>query len=281
MPSRAGVTSRAMFSWFKKAPRPPKPSADNPGRGHTVRVAFANGQRSWEENDDLATSLTDSLNKMGHKAIAKHDWVELGGFSLLPQVVAVTPLENSGVNTVTTIQVSHPELVPAGVFEFQHASGADVRESFSQGFKGWAELDLPVFLDALLDKPAACMVMEMKAGQEATSLLAVDRRVVLGPPLQMVQKSHPIPGEHVFCPCCLFTSSFRAFEKVLKDRDFHGVRMFVLRNADGHIQADCRVNGIEWPEGAAALLQYAKDWPDRGTEYRKQYFVIQTRAASS
>jgi len=41
------------------------------------------------------------------------------------------------------------------------------------------------------------------------------------------------------------------------------------------------VNGIEWPEGAAALLQYAKDWPDRGTEYRKQYFVIQTRAASS
>jgi len=112
-------------------------------------------------------------------------------------------------------------------------------------------------------------------------LLAADRRVVLGPPLQMVQKNGPIPGEHPFCPCCLFTGSFRAFEKVLRDREFHGIRMFVLRDANGHIEADCRVNGIDWPEGAAALVNYAKDWPDRGTEYRKQYIVIQTRTASS
>jgi hypothetical protein len=271
-----------MFSWFRKGPRPPKPTAENPGRGHTVRVAFANKQRSWEESDDLATSLSDGLNKAGHKAAAKGDWVELeGGFSLLPQIVAVTPLDDSGVNTVTTIQVSHPELIPAGVFEYQHSTGDNIREAFSQGFKSWAELDLPVFLDALRDKPTSCMVMEMKPGQEATSLLATDRRVVLGPPLQMVQKNGHIPGEHTFCPCCLFTSSYRAFENVLRDRDFHGIRMFVMRGADGHIEADCRVNGIDWPEGAAALVNYAKDWPDRGTEYRKQYVVIQTRAPGS
>lgn len=262
-------------------PRPPRPAAGNPGRGHTVRVAFANSQRSWEENDDLAASLAGQLNSMGHKAEAKGDWVELGGFSLLPQVVSVTPMDNQGVITVTTIQVSHPELVPAGTFEFQHSSGADVREAFSQGFKNWVELDLPVFLDALRDKPTVCMVMEMKAGQEATSLLAADRRIVLGQPLQMVQKNHPIPGEHNFCPCCLFTSSYRAFEKIMKDRDFHAIRMFVTRDADGHIQADCRVNGIDWPEGAVALASYAKDWPDRGVEYRKQYICVQTRPASS
>src|SRR5689334_22260831 len=98
----AGVPSRRMFSWFRKAPRPPRPATENPGRGHTVRVAFANKLKSWEENDDLATSLADILNKTGHRAAAKGDWVELdGGFSLLPQVVGVTPVDDSGVNTVT------------------------------------------------------------------------------------------------------------------------------------------------------------------------------------
>ena len=44
---------------------------------------------------------------------------------------------------------SHAALVPGGVFEFQHSSGTDMRDSFAKGFKSWAELDLPVFLDAL------------------------------------------------------------------------------------------------------------------------------------
>jgi uncharacterized protein DUF6348 len=271
-----------MFSWFKKSPRPPKPASSNPGRGHTVRVAFANAQRSWEEEDDLAVSLAATLNALGHKALVKGDWVELeGGFSFLPQVVAVTPMDDSGVKTTTTIQVSHPDLVPAGVFEYQHSTGANVRESFSQGFKSWSELDLPVFLDAQREKAKSCMYMEMKQGQEATSVLAADRRIVLGPPLQMVQKTNPIPGEHVFCPCCLFTSSFRAFDSILKGREFHGIRLFVSRDAEGHIQADCRVNGVDWPAGAAELVKYARDWPDRGLEYRKQYVCVQTRPASS
>jgi hypothetical protein len=41
------------------------------------------------------------------------------------------------------------------------------------------------------------------------------------------------------------------------------------------------VNGVDWPAGAAELVKYAREWPDRGLEYRKQYVCIQTRAASS
>ena len=47
---------------------------------------------------------------------------------------------------------------------------------------------------------------------------------------------------------------------------------------EGRIEADCRVNGVDRPEGAAALVRYAQTWPDRGFEYRKQYVCIQTRA---
>jgi hypothetical protein len=270
---------RIVMSWFRKTPRPPKPAAENPGRGHLVRVAFSSGQKSWEETDDLVASLATALSSLGHKASVNHEWVELeGGFSLLPQVVAVEPRDDRGVKTVSTIQVSHETLVPGGVFEYQHSSGEDVRESFAAGFKSFAELDLPVFLDALRETASDCMFMVMSPGRESTSLPAADRRLVLGPPLQMVQQSSPAAAEHAFCPCCLFTNSLQAFDDLVKDRAFYGIRMFVMRDANGEIEADCRVNGVDWPSGSQALVTYARSWPERGLEYRKQYVCMQTRA---
>ena len=258
-----------MISWFRRPERSPPPVAENPGRGHDVHVSFRNAQKSWEETCDLASSLADTLNALGHGATFKRARVALdNGFTLLPQVVNVEPLENAGVNTVTTIQTSHPTLIPRGVFEFQHSSGADLHSSFAAGFKGWAELDLPVFLDALRPAPTTCM----------TATMEPDRRLIFGPPVQMAQKNHPIRGDHDFCPCCLFTKNVEAFGELLRDPHFHGLRLFVSRDAQGHIEADCRVNGIDMPAGAAALLRYAQDWPDRGAEYRKQYVGIQTRA---
>jgi hypothetical protein len=261
-----------MLSWFRKPDRPPPPAAENPGRGHTVRVGFSNAQKTWEETCDLAVSLAATLNAMGQKAVVKRDWVELeSGFSLLPQIVSVEPLDNAGVNTTTTIQVAHASLVPGGVFEYQHSSGADIHDSFSKGFKDWAEYDLPVFLDAQRDKASLCMVAEMKP----------DRRLVFGPPVHMAQKAGAAPSEHDFCPCCLTTKNIDAFEDLLRDENFYGVRLFAMRDAEGHIEADCRVNGVDRPEGAEALKRYARSWPDRGVEYRKQYVCIQTRAAGS
>jgi hypothetical protein len=268
-----------MVSWFRKRPHPPKPAAENPGRGHIVRVGFSNAQKSWEEDEDLAASLTATLKSLGHPAIARKDWVELGGFALLPQVVAVEPRDSSGVNTVSTIQITHGSLVPGGVFEYQHSTGNDIRESFAAGFKSWAEVDLPVFEDALRETAKDSMYMEMSPGREANSVLTADRRVVLGPPLQMVQHPAAPTGGDDFCPCCLFTQSIAAFDDLLKDRAFHAIRLFVLRDAQGEIEADCRVDGIDRPSAAAALVKYAKTWPDRGFEYRKQYVGIQTRPA--
>ncbi len=243
-----------------------------------MRVAFNKPQKSWEETDDLATSLAATLKALGHEATARGDWVEFGEFSLLPQVVNVEPMENSGVKTQSTIQVAHASLFRAGIFEYQHSSGTDIRDSFAKGFKSWADLDLPVFLDAQRARPATCMVMEMKPGVESKSVLPPDRRVIFGPTLQMAQNPEVIAGEHDFCPCCLFTNSIDAFDDLLRDGNFYGVRLFVSRENTGLIKADCRVNGVDRPEGTAALKRYARTWPDRGFEYRKQYVCIQTHA---
>jgi hypothetical protein len=247
-----------------------------------VRVAFTRSQKRWEETDDLVTSLAAALSSLGHTASVKPDWVELeAGFSLLPQVVEVEPVEDGGVKTVTTIQISHPSLVPGGVFEYQHASGKDLRESLAAGFKSFAELDLPVFLEALREKAEDCMFMVMSSGREAESPPAADRRLVFGPPLQMVQRAAPSSKEHDFCPCCLFTNSLPAFDDLVKDGAFHAIRLFVMRNAAGEIEADCRVDGLDRPSGAEALVKYATTWPDRGLEYRKQYVCIQTHVRAT
>jgi len=267
-----------MFSWLRKSPRPPRPAPENPGRGHIVRAAFNKAQKTWEETDDLAASLAATLKALGHEATAKGDWVEFGEFSLLPQVVNVEPMESSGVKTQSTIQVTHASLIPGGLFEYQHSSGTDIRDSFAKGFKSWADHDLPVFLDAQRARAVTCMVMEMKPGGETQSVLPPDRRVVFGPTLQMAQNPEVIRGEHDFCPCCLFTNSIGAFDDLLRATGFYGIRLFVSRDDEGVIQTDCRVNGVDRPAGAAALAGYAKTWPDRGFEYRKQYVCIQTRA---
>jgi hypothetical protein len=196
----------------------------------------------------------------------------------MPQIVTVEPLAEGGVNTVTTIQIAHPSLTPGGVFEYQHASGKDLRESFASGFRSFAELDLPVFLDALRETAKDCMYMVMAPDHEAESPPSADRRLVFGPPLQMVQHASPVSGKHDFCPCCLFTNSLPAFDDLVKDRAFYGIRLFAMRNAAGEIETDCRVNGLDRPSGAEALAKYAKSWPDRGLEYRKQYVCIQIHA---
>jgi hypothetical protein len=267
-----------MFSWFRKTPRPPKPAPENPGRGHIVRVALKNAEKAWEETDDLIASLSAALTALGHNVTVKGDWIDLdSGFSLLPQVINIEPFESAGVKTASTIQVSHASLVPGGVFEYQYSSGTDVRDSFAQGFKNWAELDLPVFLDALRDEAVSCMVAGATAGGP-TSVLPPNRRLLFGPTIQMAQKPEALPGQDDFCPCCLFTRSIDAFNGLMKADAFYGVRLFATRDNEGLIQADCRVNGIDMPQGAEALTRYAQTWPDRGYEYRKQYVGIQTRA---
>ena len=269
-----------MFSWLTQRPRIPQLSTANPGRGHRIEVSFSNAQRKWTETLDLATSLADALRAAGNKVETKQNWLKTAdGFTLLPQVVSIEPLEKSGVSTTSTIQVAHDTLIPNGIFEYQHSSGDDVGTSFSQGFKSWVELDLTPLRDCLRPQPEG-MTLVMNPAREGNSVLTRDRRIVFGPPLHMAQRPSPNPQEHDFCPCCLFTNSLPAFEKFTRDSAFFGIRLYAMRTLEGEIVTDCRVNGEDWPAGAEALARYVGSWPDRGFEYRKQYVCLQTFAGS-
>src|SRR5262245_23473668 len=59
------------------------------------------------------------------------------------------------------MQVNHPTLIPAAVFEYQHWTGDAVVSSLTKGFDQWVQTDCVAFLDALRVKPQSCTMMEM------------------------------------------------------------------------------------------------------------------------
>ncbi len=265
-----------MLNWFRSRSSVPVVSEDNPGQGVAFRAAFSDATRTWEEEVNLLDSLEAVTRSRGLKAQRHSAWLELeSGIVVQPQIVAYETHESGGVKTATTIQASHKNLIPAGLFEYQHAVGDDLRSAIAQGFENWAQLDLVVLTDALREQLENCTSLAIDYPKNALRK-ALKRRVVLGPASHLAKKPTAEDEEHPFCPCCLFTNSFDAFRDFLESDSFHGIRLFVMRDENGAAQADCRVNGTDWEVGAEALIKYAQGWPDRGFEFRKQYVAIQS-----
>ncbi len=272
-----------MLSWFRRRPDPRgRPTCHaNPGRGTRGRVGFERDGRNWTEEVDVVRTMERVLGRQGQPVKARDNWLEHrpSGLIIRPQLVKAVALENSGVRSVTTVELAHPALVPDGTFEFQHGWGDDLEASVNRGFDMWAKTDLVPLFDALLPTPATCMMMEMefpaKEGKPALT-----RRAILGP-VAHFRKEPPPPDAaedpHPFCTCCFLTNTFIAFKDLIEDTGFIAIRFFAARNDDGAPGADCRVNGVNHQSGAEALRQYAATWPGSGYEFRKQYVVIHTR----
>lgn len=256
----------------------PITSRANPGQHLELRVAFANAAKKWEETADIMKCMANVLVPAGYACTAHKTWIELNsGFIIQPRFVSLHPLEKGGVQTVTTIEVTHPAGVPVGVFEFQHSQGDTVAESIAKGFDMWMQTDLPVFLDALRQKPEQCSFLQI-APSSSESPFPAKRRVVLGPISHLVRRAaENKEDDHPFCPCCLFTKTGSVWKEMISASAFYGVRLFAMRDTNGTASADCRINGEDWPAGKAALIDYVNSWPDLGVEFRKQYIILQSQ----
>ncbi len=169
-----------------------------------------------------------------------------------------------------------------GLFEYQHANGADEQASLLSGFQAWARVDLVTLQTAIGAEGAQglpMMGLTYPGGDEGEEH---QRTVVLGPLAHYraheVDASTCSEDDHGSCPCCLFTRSMEAFDDLLKARPFLAIRLFASRDADGLCEADCRVNGHDFAAALPLLRAYAARWPQAGLEFRKQYVVIRTGA---
>lgn len=203
------------------------------------------------------------------------------GIELFPEGGQILQSGGGMVATCTTITAYHTTLFPDGLMEFQHAVGKDQMDAISSGFATWQELDWPVLLDACLEEPQHCMSMEMKF-PATESQGARTRRVILGPVQLMGPADEVDPssenGHSNGCACCLFTHTALTFGDQLKDVDnTYAIRLFAMRDQDGNVSSDCRINGQDWEEGAAALRRYASTWPTENYQSRKQYILVQSK----
>jgi hypothetical protein len=264
-----------MLSWFKSRASP-ETSKLNPGKSVEISVGFSNGNRSWSEKLNILTCMADILGSGNYSYAVKKSWIELDSdFIIQPRFLWLKPLEKGGVQTVTTIEVSHPSGIPPGIFEFQHATGDNVHQSIAKGIEGWMRLDLPVFFDAVEKRPKHCTLLQFDLPPEGTTPRR-KRRVVLGPISHLVTKPEGSgKEEHPFCPCCLFTNTLTVMKSRVFDDNFYGLRLFAMREGNGSHSADCRLNGEDWESGKTALVEYVNSWPDRGVEFRKQFVIVQ------
>lgn len=219
--------------------------------------------------------LCRALQQEGLEVSESQDCVTLSsGIELRFSLLDSTLTEQGTVRTVTRIDASHPSFFPMGLPEFQYSYANSVEDAISLGFSNWACTDLVALQDAVVAQPEHCMSMEMKFpvdGAEAPRT----RRVVFGPTGHYVSVVPQHAEEHPFCPCCLLTQNLDAFRSVLETDETVGIRLFVSRDEDGHIAADCRLNGDDFPEGVAQLKNYAQSWPPvTGLEFRKQYVIV-------
>lgn len=240
------------------------------GVGSEGRVAFSNDEKQWTESFDLVRELGEILDQAGHDISTHEHWIETSGLYLYPNLADLQPLDDGGVKTVTTVSVAHPRFAPHGVFEFQHSIGTDVSDSLIKGLRDWFDLDFPVFWDAVCGELDTCTGMEMEfPGPDHRR-----RRAVLGPVSHRARRTVDIDEEHPFCQCCLLTNCFDAFRDHFEGDEVYAIRLLALRDSAGTVNADCRINGMDYEPGKEALIRYGNDWPDRGVEMRKQYVLI-------
>ena len=234
---------------------------------------------------DIVELAARALEKYGYR-VTRHDtWLEHpeSGLIIKP-VFGYSRSSEKSIHSTSAITSSHPQLVPKGIFEYQHAFADTLDNSLSRGFDNWVQSDFVVLLDALRDKPQLCQSFEITFPQADGS--ALHRRAVLGPVGYMsvatVLGTYRVDEEeHPFCPCCFLRNTFEAFQPLLADDAFYAIRMLAAHDEHGKARADCRVNGEDWEAGQQALIAYADTWPQTGLEQRKQYVILQTHAGSA
>ncbi len=225
--------------------------------------------------DPLVLILASALREQDFNVteVRPHDLTLSSGIRIAVKGVEVEVMEDDVRRTVTHSIATHDTLFPEGLAEYQHANGSTMDEALAKGFRSWSSMDVATMQDALLDDPQECMVMKWeKAATDTTP--ALTRRIVFGP---TIRTAKPVEegDDDDFCPCCLFTSCLEIFQPLLETNRTFGIRLFAMRDEDGEFAADCRVDGEDFTEGVAGLIDYVATWPHfPGMEFRKQYVVV-------
>lgn len=66
----------------------------------------------------------------------------------------------------------------------------------------------------------------------------------------------------------------------VRDSPFNWLKLYISKNDEGNIIGECAWNNEPWPEGLAALHQYAQTWGVQGAFYAMKQFVVIKKCAA-
>ena len=210
-------------------------------------------------------------------------YVKDNGYYLLPLLINFYYDENNELKISATIQIHHKEIFPNGIFEYVYPQqkAKNAIDGLFELFETWVDLDWLTLCDCLKFEKSEYMSMRIDLDKEKIKSKHVFYGPVLSYPNFDVEeaKSKGIdidPYIDEFCPCCLFTNSMEAFDEQIKDTSQnYAIRLFAMKNPDGKIDADCRINGEEYPQAEKYLKNYTKTWKKCDImKFRKQYVII-------
>ncbi|RRD39218.1 hypothetical protein EII29_08220 [Leptotrichia sp. OH3620_COT-345] len=239
----------------------------------------------------FAEFLYDLLAKKGWnvqilKSNGENKWLHIpeNGYYLLPLLNWVDNDEEGKYRVATTIQIHHKELFLKGIFEYQYSRWSDeLSMGIIDAFNSWIMLDWATLCDAANPENAENMneIIEVTSEDKKSSKRHLFFGNMVIYPNFDVEKSekagidvHPYIDE--FCPCCFFTKSMEVFSKQMRDSGkSYAIRLFALKEPDGTLDADVRINGEEYPQAEEYLKKYAATWKNCDIiKFRKQYVII-------
>lgn len=234
---------------------------------------------------DLLTEKGWKVHMINDEEGMKWLYVPETGYYLLPLLNWVDQESHEGLLQVAaTIQIHHKELFPNGIFEYQYGEFCDgLAKAIKSAFKSWVILDWETLVDAANPENAKNMnqIVEMTFDNKPP----VKRHLFFGNVIaypnisEEEAKKKGIDAEQYvdeFCPCCLFTKSIESFSKQMNNTGKnYAIRLFALKDVNGDLRADCRINGEEYPEAEGNLKKYAETWKKCDIiKFRKQYVII-------
>lgn len=247
-------------------------------------VTVRHGGTSRTEAFDAAETLDRVLHQREFLFSRDGDRFTLAGsgLELAPIVLGVHPMPDGRCQTVSTVTVRHPTLIPDGLFEYQHSKGRFVAGGLATGFGEWIETDLVVLVEAVTGELDSCTAVDLIVPAMAAGQRAWARRMFVGPVDVRFSSAAGGPPKQprsdgaAHGPSTLLLRSAETFVDQIESDATFGIRFYAMRQADGSAGADCRVNGEEFEPGKAAARRYVKTWPGRGSQAQKQYVVIRS-----
>jgi hypothetical protein len=150
----------------------------------------------------LIDLLAEALHRRGYEPRVDGRTLNLAsGIILETELEEVVRLSSDAVRTSTRITVRHVNAFPDGLTEYQHACEGSTVDSISNGFMGWADMDLVALEDALLDSPQTSSVLR-KSYDGPSPGQTLEREFILGPTVHVATLPHPkaLQGRLAACP---------------------------------------------------------------------------------